>query len=59
MFNPKKTEYVNKTFRLPADLVKQLEHIAQNSELSLNAIVVQCCEYALDNMKPTEKSTKK
>lgn len=51
MFEVKKTEYVNKTFRMPAELVKRMEKIAQNEKVSLNNLVVQCCEYALENVK--------
>ncbi len=51
MFEIKKTEYVNKTFRMPAELVKELEKIAQQKGVSLNNLVVQCCEYALENVK--------
>ncbi len=50
MFKVKKTEYVNKTFRLPTDLVKRLEMVAQNQSVSINNLVIQCCEYALDNI---------
>lgn len=49
-FKIKKTEYVNKTFRLPVELVKQLELLAQEKDVSLNNLVVQCCEYALENI---------
>lgn len=55
MFNPKKQEYINKTFRLPVELVEKMETVAQNNQLSLNAIVVQCCEYAMDNMVPDSR----
>ena len=51
MFEVKKTEFVNKTFRMPAELVKQMEKIAQNEKVSLNNLVAQCCEYALENAK--------
>ena len=51
MFEVKKTEFVNKTFRMPAELVKRMETIAQNENVSLNNLVVQCCEYALENSK--------
>lgn len=51
MFEVKKTEFVNKTFRMPAELVKRMETIAQNEKVSLNNLVVQCCEYALSNSK--------
>ncbi len=50
MFEIKKTEYVNKTFRMPADLIKKLEILAQEKHVSLNNLVVQCCEYALENL---------
>ena len=52
MFTVKKTEYVNKTFRMPAKLVEHMEIIAQNKRISLNNLVVQCCEYALENIEP-------
>ncbi len=51
MFEIKKEEHVNKTFRMPLSLVQQLEKLAQNEGVSLNNLVVQCCEYALDNLK--------
>jgi predicted HicB family RNase H-like nuclease len=55
MFDPKKPEYVNKTFRLSAELIKKLESIAQTKEMSLNAIVAQCCEYAINNYNGVRK----
>lgn len=51
MFEIKKTEYINKTFRMPTELVQELEKLAQNNNISLNNLVVQCCEYAIDNLK--------
>ncbi len=50
MFQIKRKDYTNKTFRLPAELVERLERIAQNHGVSLNNLVIQCCEYALENM---------
>lgn len=58
MFQIKKTEYTNKTFRIPTELVKRMETIAQEQNISLNNLVVQCCEYALDNMTPDDKDNK-
>ena len=55
MFEIKKPEYVNKTFRLPLDFVKELEKVAQNENVSLTNLVVQCCKYALENMKKEDK----
>lgn len=51
MFAVKREEMVNKTFRMPADLVKRLSIIAQEQGVSVNNLVNQCCEYALDNME--------
>ena len=54
MFEVKKTEYVNKTFRLEKTLVERLSVCAATNNVSVNALVVQCCEYALDQMKPQD-----
>lgn len=51
MFEVKKEEYINKTFRMPLRLVKKLEKLAQNEGVSLNNLVIQCCEYSLENLK--------
>ncbi len=53
MFNIKKNETINKTFRIPLDLMKKLESIAQQKNVSVNNLIIQCCEYALDNL-PTD-----
>lgn len=51
MFEVKKTEYVNKTFRMEKALVEKLSKCASENDISVNALVSQCCEYALNNMK--------
>ena len=51
MFEVKKTQFVNKTFRIPEELIQQLETVAQNKEVSLNNLIIQCCEYALENIE--------
>lgn len=50
MFKGQKPETVNKTFRLPKELVQELQTVAQNQGVSLNKLVQQCCEYALKNL---------
>jgi len=50
MFKIEKPEMVNKTFRLPLELVETLQTVAQNKGVSLNNLVKQCCEYALANL---------
>ena len=51
MFEVKKEEMSNKTFRLPISLIKRLENVAQQKGVSMNNLVRQCCEYALDHLK--------
>ena len=55
MFKVEKEEMVNKTFRLPLKLVEKLYSVAQNLGVSLNNLVKQCCEYALENLDSQEK----
>ena len=50
MFTVKRVEMVNKTFRMSVDLVQRLSVVAQQQDVSMNNLVTQCCEYALDNM---------
>lgn len=55
MFQVKKVEMVNKTFRLPTNLVKRLAVVAQEQGVSMNNLVGQCCEYALDRLDKNSK----
>lgn len=54
-FKIKKQEYENRTFRLPVELLEQLNKLASDKNISLNQLVVQCCEYAIDNMDDSEQ----
>ena len=56
MFEVKKEEYVNKTFRLPSTLVNDLAEVAQRTKVSVNELVVQCCRYALQEINFPEES---
>ena len=42
---------VNKTFRIPINIVEELERIAGEHNTSVNKVVVQCLEYALENIQ--------
>jgi hypothetical protein len=55
MFKIEKVEMINKTFRLPASLVQEMQKIAQEKGISLNNLIKQCCEYALKNLKDIKK----
>lgn len=50
MFKVEKPEMINKTFRLSANLVQEMQIVAQNKGVSLNYLVMQCCEYALKHL---------
>lgn len=57
MFKVKKDydEYQNKTFRIPTELVKELEVVASNNNISVNKLVIQSLQYALDNLDESSK----
>ena len=59
MFKVNKPEMVNKTFRMPAELVERLNVVAQTQKVSLNNLVCQCCEYALDNLSEPKEDCNK
>lgn len=59
MFQIKKTqEMVNRTFRMPEKLVEKMAVIAQKEGISLNNLVIQCCEYAIEDMATESKEEK-
>lgn len=53
VFEVKKPEFINKTFRLEKKLVEELNQCASENDISLNALVAQCCRYALDHQTDT------
>lgn len=56
MFEIKKGhDMVSKTFRLPIEMTETLEQLAQENKISLNQLVIQCLDYALDNLDKNEK----
>lgn len=52
-------EAVSKTFRLPVELVGRLEELAAKNRLSLNRLVIQCLEYAVEHIAPDDEDEKK
>lgn len=52
-------ESINKTFRIPVNIVEQLERLAGEYNTSVNKIVVQCLQYALDNISTDSSNDKK
>ena len=43
-------ESVNKTFRIPVHIVEELERLAGENNTSVNKVVIQCLEDALDHI---------
>ncbi len=58
MFEIKKVQSFNKTIRMPEDLIAELEKLANKNDISFNQLVVQCCEYALENLGENNKGKK-
>ena len=52
----KKEESSSKTIRLPNSLIAKLEEIAGKKDISFNKVVLQCCEYALENLDENDIS---
>ncbi len=57
MFKVTKIEYTTKTFRIPNELLQQLETVAKQKHISLNQLIVQCCNYAIEQLDPAELQT--
>ena len=52
MFKVRHTEETsNRTFRFPKSLLDRMSEVAQQENVSLNSFVVQCCEYAMENIQ--------
>lgn len=51
--------YESKTFRLPIEMLEKLEILANKNKLSLNQLVIQCLNYALENLDESDHDTQK
>ncbi len=52
------TDYEYKSLRLPKILIDKTQILANKNGLSFNKVVIQCIEYALENLDETKKSNK-
>lgn len=49
---------ISKSFRLPKDIVEKLDKLAFENNLSLNQLVIQCLNFAIENLdNSTENKT--
>ena len=49
----------SKTFRLPVGMIRKLEEVAAKNNTSLNRVVIQCLNYALENLDESDHDPKK
>ena len=49
-FMIKKPTSSNRTIRMPDALIEKIAKLAADQDVSSNQVVVQCCEYALENL---------
>ena len=56
-FNPQEKIMINKTIRIEEGLLRRIFEVAGARKLSFNKFIIQCVEYALDNL--TENDTTK
>ena len=52
---PKGYNSVTKSFRLPEELVEEMEKLAFKNKISLNKLVTQCLIYAMENIEETKE----
>lgn len=45
-----------KTLRMPEDIAKEVERIAEENNTTFTSVLLQCIKYALDNMAPSENA---
>lgn len=50
---------VSKSFRLPEELVEKIDELAYKNNLSLNQLVIQCLDYAVNNLDTETENDKK
>jgi len=48
--NTKRLQLHSKIFRLPDEQIEKLDKLAYENNLSLNQLVIQCLNFALDNL---------
>jgi metal-responsive CopG/Arc/MetJ family transcriptional regulator len=52
-FKPVKNEKVVISIRIDSDKLKVVDELANNTDISRNEMIVQCIDYALDNIGKT------
>lgn len=50
LFEIKKMTASNRTVCMPDLLIEKLKKLAEENDIPFNQLVVQCCEYAIENL---------
>lgn len=50
LFEIKKMSVSNKTISMPDSLIEKLKKLAKENDIPFNQLVIQCCEYAIENL---------
>lgn len=50
LFEIKKMTESNRTVCMPDLLIEKLKKLAEENDIPFNQLVVQCCEYAIENL---------
>lgn len=53
-FQVKKEDHQNKTFRFPKSLIAKMDKVCDAKLISMNKLVIQCIQYALDHLDEDE-----
>lgn len=54
--NKVKNANIARTIRFTEELFENLNKVASENDVSLNRLVLQCCNYALENMKEKDEN---
>ena len=54
----KKPTSSNRTVRMPDDLIEKISKLANEQGISFNQLVIQCCEFAIDNLQQSNDKLK-
>ena len=52
--NQSKPANISRTIRFSESLFAELQEISQKRDVSFNSLVLQCCQYALENLEEEE-----
>ena len=51
----KKPTSSNRTIRMPDALIDKITELAAEQDISFNQVVVQCCEFAINNLPKSDR----